>query len=130
MEIDLAGRAPKPAPPEGIEIRAFRPGLDDRAAHAAIEESFADHFRHVVEPHTEWMAVRTKDPRFTPELWFLAWDADEAAGAVLGYDMGDICWIRELGVRPRWRGRGVGMALLPVRFCVPPEISEITLTCA
>ncbi len=26
--------------------------------------------------------------------------------------------------------RGVGMALLPIRFCVPPEISKITLTCA
>jgi mycothiol synthase len=118
MDIDLTGRDPRPTPPEGIEIRVFRHGLDDRATHAAIEESFADHFRHVEEPHEEWMAVRTRDPRFTPDLWFVAWDGDEAAGAVLGYDMGDICWIRELGVRPRWRGRGLGRALLLHSFAV------------
>jgi mycothiol synthase len=112
MDIDLAGRDPRPEPPAGIEIRGYRPGPDDGAVQAAIEESFSDHFRHVDAPAAEWMALRTKDPRFDPELWFLAWEGPEVAGAVLGYDLGEISWIRELGVRPPWRRRGVGLALL------------------
>jgi mycothiol synthase len=112
MEIDITGRELLPVDPSGISIRPFRLGADDRALHAAIEEAFADHFRHVWEPHEEWMALRTKDRRFTPDLWFVAWEGAEAIGGILGYDLGDICWIRELGVRPRWRGRGLGMALL------------------
>ena len=112
MDVDLAGREIRPADPPGIEIRTFRLGVDDRALHQAIEESFADHFRYVREPHEEWMALRTRDPRFKHDLWFVAWDGTEAAGGILGYDLGEISWIRELGVRPRWRRRGVGMALL------------------
>ena len=112
MDIDLTGREIHPADPHGIEIRTFLLGVDDRALHQAIEESFADHFRQVKEPHEEWMARRTRDPRFRPDLWFIAWDGKEAAGGILGYDLGEISWIRELGVRPRWRRRGLGMALL------------------
>jgi mycothiol synthase len=112
MDIDLTGREIRCVEPAGIEIRRFRLGVDDRALHEAIEESFADHFRHVREPHEEWMALRTQDPRFNPDLWFVAWDGAEAAGGILGYDLGDICWIRELGVRRAWRRRGLGMALL------------------
>lgn len=112
MDVDLTGREIRPADPPELAIRPFRLGIDDRAIHAAIEESFADHFRHVNESHEEWMALRTRDPRFTPDLWFVAWDGTEAAGGILGYDLGDVSWIRELGVRPRWRRRGLGMALL------------------
>jgi mycothiol synthase len=112
MDIDLEGRAVALRDPPGLKIRVYRPGVDDRALHAVIEESFADHFRHVTEPHEEWMALRTADPRFAPDLWFVAWDGEEPAGGIIGYDLGDISWIRELGVRPRWRRRGLGMALL------------------
>jgi mycothiol synthase len=112
MDIDLAGRPVELRDPPGLEIRVYRPGVDDRALHAVMEESFADHFRHVAEPHEEWMELRTADPRFAPDLWFLAWDGEEPAGGIIGYDLGDISWIRELGVLPRWRRRGLGMALL------------------
>jgi ribosomal protein S18 acetylase RimI-like enzyme len=37
-------------------------------------------------------------------------------GAVLPYVFGDLGWVRELGVRSRWRGRGVGKALLLETF--------------
>jgi mycothiol synthase len=112
MDIDLTGREVRSPEIPGIEIRPFRLGEDDRALHEAMEESFADHFRFQRRPHEEWMALRTKDPRFKPDLWFVAWDGDEPAGGVLGYDLGDICWIRELGVRPARRRRGLGRALL------------------
>jgi ribosomal protein S18 acetylase RimI-like enzyme len=112
MDIDLRERDPRPAPVSGLEIRAFRPGVDDAAAHLAIDESFADHFGHVHETIEDWKQLRMGDPRYNPELWHIAWDGDEVAGAILGYDMGDISWIRELGVRAAWRGRGLGRALL------------------
>lgn len=112
MDIDLAARDPRPAPVPGIDIRRFRPGIDDAAAHLAIDESFADHFGHVHETLEDWKQLRMGDPRYNPDLWHLAWDGGEVAGAILGYDMGDISWIRELGVRSAWRGRGLGKALL------------------
>ena len=112
MDIDLTDCDPRPEPPADIEIRTFRPGADDAAMHSAIEESFADHFGHVREPLEDWKALRMNDPRYDPVHWFIAWDGAEAAGGILGYEMGDISWVRELGVRPAWRGRGLGKALL------------------
>lgn len=97
---------------DGVEIRPFRLGMDDRAVHAAVEESFAEHFRFVPRPFEEWWALRTAHERFDPALWLLAWDGDRVAGALVAYDFGDIGFVRELGVRKPWRGRGVGTALL------------------
>src|SRR4029079_12656768 len=57
---------------------------------------------------------RFDDPEFDPTLWPIALDrlSGEVAGFSLNrYRMG-IGWIRTLGVRRRWRKRGLGEALL------------------
>jgi len=118
MTIDLKAGFPAPGAPEGIEIRPFRRGIDERAVHSAIEESFADHFRFAAEPHDEWVSRREGHADFDPDLWFVAWEGVEAVGAVLPYAFGDLGWVRELGVRARWRGRGIGKALLLETFRV------------
>jgi mycothiol synthase len=116
MTIDLArGYPPTPAL-EGIEIRPFRPGVDEPALHRAIEEAFADHYRFAPEPFSDWISRRTGHAEFDPTLWRLAWEGDEVVAGVLPYQFEDLSWIRELGVRPRWRGRGVGRALLLETF--------------
>jgi ribosomal protein S18 acetylase RimI-like enzyme len=50
----------------------------------------------------------------------LAWDGAELAGFVLAFPehLGDVKlgWIASLGVRPRWRGRGLGESLLRAAF--------------
>jgi mycothiol synthase len=116
MTIDLKAGYPAAVAPQGIEIRRFRLGIDERAVHEAIEESFADHFRFAAEPHDEWVSRREGHPEFDPDLWLAAWEGEEAVGAVLPYVFGDLGWVRELGVRTRWRGRGIGRALLLASF--------------
>jgi mycothiol synthase len=117
MRIDLPERDEGRASlVPGIEIRPLRLGTDDRAIHAAIEESFAEHFRHTPRDFEEWWALRARHERFDPGLWLLAWDKDRVAGALVAFDYGDIGFVRELGVLKPWRGRGLGSALLARSF--------------
>ena len=116
MTIELKAGYPGPGAPHGIEIRRFRQGIDERAVHDLIEDSFSDHFRFAPEPHDEWVSRRVGHPEFDPDLWFVAWDGEEPVGAVLPYVFGDLGWVRELGVTSRARGRGIGKALLLETF--------------
>ena len=54
---------------------------------------------------------------FDPSLWFLALDGDRIAGTALCFPRSEqLAWVRGLGVRRPWRGRGLGMALLQHAF--------------
>lgn len=112
MTIDLPPSPPEPRWPQGIEGRTFQRHRDERAADVAIQESFSDHFGFVHEPHEEWVERRVSHAGFDPELWTLAWEGANVAGAILAYITEGEGWVRELGVRPAWRGRGIGRALL------------------
>jgi ribosomal protein S18 acetylase RimI-like enzyme len=117
MRIDLSPISrERPSLPQGIEIRPIRLGEDDRAIHAVLEDAFAEHFRHTPQSFGAWWAARSRHERFAPSLFFLAWDGDRVAGGLTAYDHGDIGFVRELGVRPAWRGRGIGSALLQRSF--------------
>jgi len=110
-------RSPAPEPRlESIEIRTLRLGVDDRAFHATIEESFAEHFRHFPRTFEDWWALRTNHAAFDPGLCLLAWDEDHPAAALFAIDYGDTGFIRELGVLKPWRGQGLGAALLRRSF--------------
>ncbi len=116
MTVDLGEdrTAPAAEAPEGVEIRTFRPGVDEHVMFEAMHDAFVDHFRRSDEPFEAWMTRLLGHPDFLPELWWLAWDdaAGEAAGGVIAYDHGDLGWIQGLGVRRPWRRRGLGAALL------------------
>lgn len=117
MEIDLGEGLPRLEPPdaavtEGIEIRPFRLGADDRAMHAVIEESFAEHFEFAPRPFDIWWSQHTQHERFDPALWLMAWDGDRVAGGLMAYDFIDMGFVRELGVLAAYRGRGIATALL------------------
>ncbi len=49
---------------------------------------------------------------FDSGLWFLAYHEDELIGAILCFEYPQYGWVRQLGVLPTWRGRGIGSALL------------------
>ncbi|HET9253410.1 MAG TPA: GNAT family N-acetyltransferase [Candidatus Eisenbacteria bacterium] len=116
MTIDLKHGYPETPVLDGIEIRGFRRGVDELALHRTIEEAFADHYRFAPEPHEEWVSRRTGHAEFDPTLWRIAWQGDEAVAGILPYQFEDLSWVRELGVRPRWRGLGIGRALLLETF--------------
>lgn len=53
-----------------------------------------------------WLA--TDDDDFRPELSLLAYHDDLPVGFIIGADR----WIVQMGVRPEWRERGIGAALV------------------
>ena len=116
MAADLPSDLATPPGPEGIVMRQVRPDADDRVLHQTMTESFTDHFRQSNEPFEAWRERLLSHADFDPTLWFIAWDGDEAAGAVIAYDHHDLGWVQGLGVRRPWRRRGIGGALLAHAF--------------
>jgi mycothiol synthase len=116
MQIELTGEVrPGPAP-EGIVIRTLQSAQDLEAVHAVEEEAFADHWGHHPEPFERWAEEETQRPSYDPTLWLLARHGDEPAGALTASVLGDRGWVDLLGVRARFRGRGIGAALLRRAF--------------
>lgn len=105
MKVKLNDEPQPVSWPAGISVRTFRPGQDDTLVKSAIEEAFGG-------PFTHWDQVYTKRVNFDPTLWYLAWDGDQLAGALLGVPNPTLGWVDQLGVRPAWRTRGIGQALL------------------
>jgi mycothiol synthase len=115
MAIALPDDLPEPRWPEGIAVRTFRPGEEERVYEAQMD-AFADHWDFRRQTLEQWRALGVEHPRFDPSLWWLAEDGGEIAGLTLNsrHPSGDPesgC-INVLGVRPPWRRRGLGLALL------------------
>jgi mycothiol synthase len=117
MQIDMAGPPPAPAWPDGVTVSAFRPYEDLAAVHACVHEAFAHEWSFRPEPLDEWGPRKLDDPRFDPSLWAVARDGGAVCGAALStagqFDMG---FVNSLAVRPGWRRRGLGLALLSQAF--------------
>lgn len=118
MRADLEP-APPPALPAGIRVSAYRDS-DAEPVRAALNEAFAadPFFRETTpEEFREWLLLRRG---FDPGLWVLGWDGGELAGVVLGFGESPgepaVAWIEEVAVRPAWRRRGLGEALLRTAF--------------
>jgi mycothiol synthase len=126
MRIDMDELPPEPAVPAGLIIRPFVRERESRALVLAIRQSFRDHWGFVEWPSEEhyqaWMHYLDTNPDVDPSLWFVAVDerTSEIAGMSLCHpevaqdpDMG---WVETMGVRRRWRRRGLGLALLRHSF--------------
>jgi mycothiol synthase len=114
MAIELTEEPPAPRWPEGIVLREFVPGQDERAVFDCIEEAFTDHWGHVPRRFEDWVE-RTSRPDFDPSLWFLAVDVDDPAtiaGVSTCRQNPDQGWLGTLAVRRPWRQRGLGRALV------------------
>lgn len=115
MVIDLDESPLQPRPPEGLRIRPYLKGPDDRPTWEAVEEAFDDHWGNVRDTFEEWSEMYERET-FDPALWFLAVEGDQIAGASLCSDRGDMGWVGSLSVRRPWRRRGVASALLHHTF--------------
>jgi mycothiol synthase len=116
MMIDLPETLEPVEWPEGITVRTFVVGQDEKATHATVQEAFADHWGFVPISLEEWARERVSTESFDASLWFLAIDGDEIAGVALCRQRGEYGWVNTLAVRRPWRKRGVGMALLRHAF--------------
>jgi mycothiol synthase len=107
MLIELDEKTPEPSAP--VERFAEE---DAERFHAALEEAFAEHWEHEPETLDEWWTRQRRRANFDPSLWFVIRDGDEIAGAARCEARPSEGWVGSLGVRPAWRGRGYGRALL------------------
>lgn len=115
MEIELVQAPPDPVWPDGITVRTFVQGEDDRRTFEAVEDAFRDHWGR--PPGTFDRFVRMFEGEgFDPGLWLLAEDGNEIAGTTLAKVVAGMGWISDVGVRRPWRGRGLGLALLRQAF--------------
>jgi mycothiol synthase len=115
MEIVLAGFS-QSVPQEQIEIRPFDAGRDREVMHEVLESAFARHWDFSPTPFHEWWEQHSGGDDFDPTLWWWAVVGGERAGALVGTVRDDRGWVVELGVLERWRGRGIGVALLEHSF--------------
>jgi mycothiol synthase len=116
MEILLDDEPVRTDPPDGFTIRSYEPGADDEALYAMHQEAFAEHWEFAPYPLEDWLRWRTTRGDYLPELWQLAFEGDELAGAALGFGQTGLGWILDLAVAPKWRKRGLGLALLQRSF--------------
>jgi GNAT superfamily N-acetyltransferase len=108
MAIELA------EPPEGtgVPIESMREE-DARAFHAALDESFRDHWEHSSTPFEEWWSRHEANPNRDLSLWFLVRDGGEIAAVARNEaNRNGGGYVGALGVRRAWRGKGYAKALL------------------
>jgi mycothiol synthase len=118
MEIDLADEPAEPEWPAGVSARLLEPG-EERRAYDAHMESFADSLDFYGFPYEQWrfwLFGEEDEPAFA----ILAEQGSEIAGLTIcrerrGGEL-ELGWIHVLGVRPPWRRRGLGRALLLESF--------------
>lgn len=103
--------------PDGLEIRPIaRETAALRQVFEADIEAFRDHFGWS-EASDERFAAFIEDPAMIPELWLVAFDGDEVAGAVLNgihvdADGARSGWLDSIFTRRPWRQRGLARALI------------------
>jgi mycothiol synthase len=116
MEITLQS-PPQPVTwPQGVELRPFLLGQQDRLVYDTEQEAFADHWGQHPFPYEAWELRKLKREDFDPSLWHIAWDGNQIAGFSQCRFRQGIGWVGTLGVRRPWRKQGLGMALLTYSF--------------
>ena len=120
MQVELGEEPPDASDlPPGFELRDYSDD-DDERLRAALNDAFAQDPFHTELTRGRFREFYLRQRGFDPRLWQLAWDGDELAGFVLAFPErnGDqhLGSIDTLGVRPPWRRRGVGEALLRHAF--------------
>jgi mycothiol synthase len=111
MEAELDEAPPAPRWPDGISVRTFVPGRDERATHEAVEDAFRDVWGRPRNTFERFL-LNTRKSSFDPSLWFLACEGDEICGVALCKVLGEEGWVDVVGVRRPWRKQGLGLALL------------------
>ena len=103
-----AAHAPPPPPPEGVGVRPFAAGADDRVAHEILEGAFADVEGQQARTFESWSSMARDQ-----DLWLVA-ELDGAPAGALAAEVREegTGYVSELGVRREARRRGIAGALL------------------
>lgn len=116
MGIDLETAPPAPLLPAGFEKRPFLKDEHAMAVWQARNESFQGNWGSHTLTYPEFSYYCFDNPEYDPTLWTVIWDGEEVAGFSINHNRMGIGWIHILGVRPAWRSKGLGLALLHYSF--------------
>ena len=97
--------------PQGVTLVEWTPERAE-AFYTAYAASFADRPGTPGWTAAEWIAWATDDEDFRPDLSLLALSGATPVGFVIGSNG----WLVQMGVRPEWRARGLGGALIAEVF--------------
>ena len=116
MLVELDQAPAPPAWPEGIRPAPFDFERDADAAKAALDEGFAAEWGYVPMQPEEWKR-RMRERRPDPDSWIVVRDGDQIAALTMcDWNRLGTGWIAWVTVRPAWRRRGVGLAMLREAF--------------
>jgi mycothiol synthase len=116
MHRDVSDGIVDVAMPDGLSIRTFETGRDERAFWLVSEEAFAEHFNHSPTPYGSWEARWYRAEDWHPERILLAERDDDVVGEAAWVDADPDGYIVSVGVLPEHRGRGIARALLRRAF--------------
>jgi GNAT superfamily N-acetyltransferase len=120
MRVELPAPVRVAVPP-GVVIRLFR--HDDAAErstfHRILHEAFSDTPDYTPSTPEDWWAKIDRLPQIDWDEWWVALVDDVPAGVLqsdsLSVEQGE-AWVKNLAVLRRYRGRGIGRALLGTAF--------------
>ena len=117
MAIELTEEPSEPELPTGLVVDGLR---DDEyeAFYEALNESFAEHWEWHPTPYDEWLELRRGQHRDEHgPVWFVVRDGAELAAVTRNdVNVAGGGYVGAIGVRPAWRGKGLGKALLQRTF--------------
>jgi mycothiol synthase len=111
LRRDLRRPLPDRPLPAGLTLVGWAEGRAGRF-HAVYRDAFRERPGFPDWDREAWTAAFAGGATFRPDLSLLALDGDEGAGFVVCHVDAGAGWIAQIGVRPRWRGRGLASALL------------------
>ena len=114
MELDASARSVEA--PDGVDVVPFD-GSDAQwaAMHAVMSAAFAEHYGYAPTSLSAYRAATSADPVPDREMWRLAYVGLTPVGALVASGRNAENgggYVRELGVLPDYRGRGIASAML------------------
>ena len=116
MGIELESAPVVPVLPEGLEFRPFDKEKHATALWQARNEAYQGNWGSRQFSFDEFSYFTFENPEYDPSLWMVVWDGDEVAGFSINQHKMGIGWIHILAVRPAWRAKKLGLALLQRSF--------------
>ena len=118
LELGLDASTPVPTHtlPAGIEVRPVLPDHYPLIA-ASVREAYqheyeGGRFNEEFDFDLAAYGAQLSEPRHDPTFWQVAWNGNQIAGQVLSVIENGRAEVFEVSVRPAWRRRGLGRALV------------------
>ena len=119
MRIQFDEAPATPEPLQGVTIRPFIPGQEERAVYEVIAEAFPDIDGKPYRPYDEWYEnVFKKSSSFEPSMLYVAIAENQVVGTTLCriYPEQQDGYIWQVAVRRAWRKHGIALQLLRTAF--------------